>query len=70
MNRRIKRTLSRGKINSESEFYLLQNRFDTLEGSDTEEASGISELLGEYESSRCNQDDSVGYNINPSHPRS
>jgi hypothetical protein len=60
MSVRIKRTLARGKINSESEFYLLRNRFDAIEDSESEESHVISELLGNYESSRCHQDDSAG----------
>jgi len=46
---KIQRIIKRGKINSESEFYLLRNRLDQIESSGTNEESLVSDLLGQYE---------------------
>lgn len=46
---RIQRIIRRGKIKTESEFYLLRNRLDQIEGGGTNEESIVSELLGKYE---------------------
>lgn len=45
----IQRILKRGYIKSESEFYLLRNRLDKIEGSGSEEESVIDRLLAQYE---------------------
>lgn len=45
----IQRILKRGYIKSESEFYLLRNRLDQIEGSGSEEESAIDQLLTQYE---------------------
>ncbi len=45
----IQRILKRGYIKSESEFYLLHNRLDQIEGSGSEEELVIDQLLTQYE---------------------
>ena len=49
LSNKIQRIIGRGKINSESEFYLLRNRLDQIEGSGTNEESLLYELLERYE---------------------
>lgn len=49
LSSRVQRIIKRGKINSESEFYLLRNRLDQIESSGTNEESLVSALLGQYE---------------------
>jgi hypothetical protein len=46
---KIQSILKLGSIKTESEFYLLRNRLDQIEGSSSEEESAINELLGQYE---------------------
>jgi hypothetical protein len=49
LNAKIQRIIKRGQIKTESEFYLLRNRLDQIEGNGTHEENTISELLGQYE---------------------
>lgn len=49
LSKNIQRILKRGYIKSESEFYLLRNRLDKIEGSGSEEESVIDQLLAQYE---------------------
>ena len=49
LNAKIQRIIKRGQIKTESEFYLLRNRLDQIEGKGTHEENTISELLGQYE---------------------
>jgi len=49
LNSKIQRILKRGKIKTESEFYLLRNRLDQIEGNGTQEEKTAYELLGHYE---------------------
>ena len=48
-NAKIQRVIKRGKIKTESEFYLLRNRLDRIEGNGSHEEKIISDLVGLYE---------------------
>lgn len=49
LSNRVQRILKRGKIKSESEFYLLRSRLDQIEGSGVKEEFLVSAILGQYE---------------------
>ncbi|MDP2595470.1 hypothetical protein [Alteromonas stellipolaris] len=49
LSSRVQRIIKRGKIKSESEFYLLRNRLDQIEGSGVKDEFLISAILGQYE---------------------
>jgi hypothetical protein len=49
LNNKIQRIVKRGHIKTDSEFYLLRNRLDQIEGNGAHEENTISELLGQYE---------------------
>jgi hypothetical protein len=49
LSNRVQRIIKRGKIKSESEFYLLRNRLDQIEGSGVNEEFLVSAILGGYE---------------------
>lgn len=46
---KIQGIIKRGKIKSDSEFYLIRNWLDQIEGSGTKEESTVSGLLDKYE---------------------
>jgi len=48
-NAKIQRVIKRSKIKTESEFYLLRNRLDRIEGTGTHEEKTLIELVGQYE---------------------
>jgi hypothetical protein len=50
LNAKIQRIFKRGEIKTESEFYLMRNRLDQIEGNGTQEEKTIIDLLGDYES--------------------
>lgn len=49
LSSRVQRIIKRGKIKSESEFYLLRNRLDQIEDSGVKEEFLVSAILGQYE---------------------
>lgn len=49
LSSRVQRIIKRSKVKSESEFYLLRNRLDQIEGSGVKEEFLISAILGQYE---------------------
>jgi hypothetical protein len=49
LNSKIQRILNRGKIKTESEYYLLRNHLDQIEGKGTQEEKAVYDLLGDYE---------------------
>ena len=49
LRNRHQRILTQGKIQSDSDFYLLRNRLDKIEGNGTTEENRVLQLLGQYE---------------------